>query len=1467
VRATCSAWSRRRRSQGASSYYLDAVAEGEPPGRWLGKGAAALGLEGEVDAQVMETVYGEFKNPLTGEQIGRRPDEPKSLDDRIAAALAAEPDALPERQEEIRRNIERTARKGVLGWDTTFNVAKSVSIVHTALHRAEIIAIRDGDTERAQRAGTARRAIEHAILRGNDTGMSTLEGLLTVRTGGGSGAPLQWESAQGATIASFFQHTNRDADPHLHVHNVFLNRAAGQDGKYRALDGEDMLAQRFHGAAVSDRVMWEELAKLGLESIPRKDGMGRELCLVPAEVNNFFSGRRQQITKALKPLLEAAEERLGRKLSQRERYELAQQATLATRAAKQHGTTFTVEQTVDRWQNRLITGTGQTLTTIAEHAMNVMAAGPFAAQEWSPESVIAEAVAACTERSATWGRANLVNELELRLPILGVDPDEVPALLDRLADQGLSSADVVQVSGHDTGDYARPSATLYASATTLTAERALRDAAIQRGGHALDPVALKAWLDEHAPTLGADQRAVIEGIATSDAALSVLIGPAGSGKSFTAGTFAAAWHDQTDGAGRVIGLATSEVATKVLMDDGIAASRNISKWLDAQAAIAAGSTDPNSTEWALGPRDVVMVDEASMVSTANLDAIREHVQAAGARLVLTGDPRQLSAVGAGGAMGLLDGYAETYTLTEIRRFREEWEREASLRLRAGDPTALVDYDRHGRLVGTENLDEAIAQAARAAVADRMDGRSTVVVASTNDLAAQIAAQVRDQLIELGQVEPDGVRLGRDGNTGGIGDIVMCRRNDYGVGVNNRAQYKVLDTREDGALVVQQIPRPGQHTPPPAEPIDIPARYVADDVQLGYAGTVHAAEGLTVDNGYWVTAGGDKLSAAYVAATRGRERNTVIVALDTPATPDDLPSAVGRRGGATQLDGTDIRASALAVLEASFDRTTGGASATVTAEADAARAGHLETLTGRFEVEVRAACRDRLERHLDDLTADGTLDHETRGRLAADQSSEHLARLLRAVEQAGHDPAATLREAITAGQLDDASSVAQVLSHRITRGGQPLDLPTPETAAGTRIPAGLDPDTAARLTDLAVRIDARRDQLGHEVADRAPDWAVQALGPVPPESDVDDRADWEQRAGQIAAHREATGFDHPEHALGTMPGLSMTERRADYALAWHALGQPRERLAETEMSTGQLLARHRAWINEQAWAPPHADHALRGAEQAAETARQEAALAEAEGRVDDAAGLRAEAERQAGCARAYARVVEARGKWAGRTAYTRINGEAAKDELIRRGITPGREPDRTTARTYLTPDDTTAGTPALELHSGQDAAYLEDTAAERALIHADDAHRDITGADVTDLHPDDLAWAARLDPDAPEVQLHSAVQVSSGTFPPGQSPAYDVAQPGMSRVQLDVLLAQAQLALSIAIDQASQDHANELADQPNRARESFEAGLRRRDAARLDAEVLGHDAGTEAGFDFHHDASSEAGLDLTQEDGA
>jgi hypothetical protein len=174
----------------------------------------------------------------------------------------------------------------------------------------------------------------------------------------------------------------------------------------------------------------------------------------------------------------------------------------------------------------------------------------------------------------------------------------------------------------------------------------------------------------------------------------------------------------------------------------------------------------------------------------------------------------------------------------------------------------------------------------------------------------------------------------------------------------------------------------------------------------------------------------------------------------------------------------------------------------------------------------------------------------------------------------------LTDAITNGKpLDGADSAARVLSHRITRGQDPGH-PVP----GTESPADLTPAERARLAELHHQAFGRARTLGARAADEVPEWALQHLGPVPDPGDVADRADWERRAGQVAAHREAVGWTHPDQVLGRMPGTTTTERRTSYVTAWHALGRPDQALTEAAMSEGQLRARKRAWDNAQAWAP-------------------------------------------------------------------------------------------------------------------------------------------------------------------------------------------------------------------------------------------------------------------------------------------
>jgi hypothetical protein len=678
---------------------------------------------------------------------------------------------------------------------------------------------------------------------------------------------------------------------------------------------------------------------------------------------------------------------------------------------------------------------------------------------------------------------------------------------------------------------------------------------------------------------------------------------------------------------------------------------------------------------------------------------------------------------------------------------------------------------------------------------------------------------------------------------------MCRRIDRGIGVTNRAQYKVLDTREGGSLVVQELPRPGQRTPVSPDPIEIPAHYVAEDVQLGYAGTIHATQGLTVEHDQSLTDGGMDAAALYVAITRGRERNTVIVATNRAGYEDGEtgPEAQTGRGGLVRVDADAARPTALSVLQASLTKDDDERlAATVAAERDHEQATSMATIVGRLDAETRLACRNRLERHLDDLVVEGVLPEEIRGRLAADAGTEYLAKLLRAVEQTGKNPRQVLTDAITSGKpLDDADSAARVLSYRISRGQDPGH-PVP----GTEIPADITPDEHARLAELHHQARDRAGVLGTRTADEAPEWALQSLGPVPDEADAEDRADWEQRAGQVAAHREAVGWDHPEQALGRMPGTTTTERRTSYVTAWDALGRPEQALTAAGMSEGQLRARKRAWDNAQAWAPPNVDPALRDAEHTAQRARQDAALARAENRLEDAERLAADAEQAAWTVERLTKAADARAKWFKATTMTHVHGDAAQAEADRRGIDLASEPDRTTAEEWL--------------------------AADREARTSDDAHRTIT---ETDLHdPEATAHAAWSVPDPRSPELATDLpRPGPGTdqAEPGQGmiPGLDagekrprnaagtVVEPSVTAAQAEALAATAALVTAITADHASEDAAHLAAEQEHREIDSLEAGRRRRDAAELDHTITtGHDA-TETGTEYIPEPAPEPALDL------
>ena len=110
---------------------------------------------------------------------------------------------------------------------------------------------------------------------------------------------------------------------------------------------------------------------------------------------------------------------------------------------------------------------------------------------------------------------------------------------------------------------------------------------------------------------------------------------------------------------------------------------------------------PTSTTDARGPfppNTVLVVDEAGMVGTRQLARVLDHAAAAHAKVVLVGDPRQLPEIDAGGLLRGLGARMPTIRLTENRRQRESWERDALAQLRDGHvDDAVAAYQEHGRI--------------------------------------------------------------------------------------------------------------------------------------------------------------------------------------------------------------------------------------------------------------------------------------------------------------------------------------------------------------------------------------------------------------------------------------------------------------------------------------------------------------------------------------------------------------------------------------------------------------------------------------------------------------------------------------------------------------------------------------------------------------------------------------------------
>lgn len=340
-----------------------------------------------------------------------------------------------------------------------------------------------------------------------------------------------------------------------------------------------------------------------------------------------------------------------------------------------------------------------------------------------------------TARSA-WSPSNVRAEVERVTRLIRCQPGErenlMTAITDAVLDQSIPLTPMrYQLPNLDPDDprfmyhgqlgSENPDQRIYTSQTILNAEAFLNSLTEQPVSNAVQndkANALLADWQQHRPgdKLSPDQFAAAHHIVTAPVTLTALVGPAGTGKTRTMKAVKYLWETE-HGSGTVLGVGPSARAARELSQVGINA-RTIDKLLVANTP----AERAKRAEWhqilsnrlltAQTPRQItatlklleksvteaanvtitantlLIVDEASMATTHHLTALGRLCDAVGAKMILTGDPQQLNSVGAGGILGWLDRQGKTKHLTELHRFKNEWERKASLRLRAGDASVL-----------------------------------------------------------------------------------------------------------------------------------------------------------------------------------------------------------------------------------------------------------------------------------------------------------------------------------------------------------------------------------------------------------------------------------------------------------------------------------------------------------------------------------------------------------------------------------------------------------------------------------------------------------------------------------------------------------------------------------------------------------------------------------------------------------
>jgi conjugative relaxase-like TrwC/TraI family protein len=697
------------------------------------------------------------------------------------------------------------AKGAVPGFDLTFSAPKSVSLLW-ALGGAETGA----EVSRAHD-----RSVETAI------DYMQREACWTRRGAGGS----EFVKGNGYLAAAYVHRSSRNGDPQLHTHVLIANATRGPDGRWTRLYHPAIYDHAKTAGYIYETQLRHELSRsLGLRWQEVRNGI--------AEVEGFaaehlcaFSTRRAEI-------LEAA----GADASARAR----QVANLATRETKEKGVSR--ETLRERWRTKA-NEIGLDCDEISRSFDPNAPAVARTVSTWQVDRAVTAGVSHFDRRDAIQAVAGLLPE--------GAEAVHV----ERMADEYLASDTVIRVGESARGGDRYTTRRIWElEREALAAVERMRSQGATQAGELVAARVLAAR-----PTLKDDQREMVRRLLSSPEGVAVVIGEAGTGKTYAIVAAAEGWSQ----AGiELRAAAPTWRGAHALRDEGLPATSIASLLVELDGTESGGGDG-------LAQRSVLLVDEAGMVDSPTLARLVSHAERAEAKLVLLGDPEQLGEIDAGGLFRAIADRADPIRLEEVIRHEHELDRIAAKRIREGEGReALTLYESGERVTVAPNAEARREAMVRDWHESFEHGEDAVMVAKRNAEVARLNAMAREVRREAGKLGAQEIEVGEARFA--AGDQVITRVNDRQAEVYNRERWRIAEVdAEQRRVVLDGIDQ--------ARRVEVGAEYLARTnshsdapaLEHAYAVTTYSVQGSTVDHALVAADPSMDKQELYVATSRSR----------------------------------------------------------------------------------------------------------------------------------------------------------------------------------------------------------------------------------------------------------------------------------------------------------------------------------------------------------------------------------------------------------------------------------------------------------------------------------------------------------------------------------------------------------------------------------------------------------------------